>query len=98
MVTASLTGVLRLIIIFLAIYYIAKLVRIFVLPWLLKMFITKAQQRMQDQMNQQFGQQQGQYVDNDEGRIFVQTGPKSKKKKPSADDDGEFVDFEEIKD
>lgn len=96
MVAASITGVFRLILIFLAIYYIAKLIRIFLLPWLLKKFITKAQQKMQDQMNQQFGGQ-GQYVDNEEGKIFVQTGPKSKKNKNSSSDD-DFVEYEEIKD
>lgn len=62
--------------------------------FLLKVFVTKQFGKMQDQMNAQFKNAQGNR--RKEGEIKVET-PKANTKKRETDD-GEYVDFEEIKD
>ncbi len=62
--------------------------------FLLKVFVTKQFGKMQDQMNQQF--KNAQRPTTKEGEIKVETTKATAKK--GGIDDGEYVDFEEIKD
>ncbi|MDQ3191462.1 MAG: DUF4834 domain-containing protein [Bacteroidota bacterium] len=78
-------GFIKTIIILLAIYFLFKLVVRGLLPYLLKTYIQKKQQEFQ----------QGQQNVNrkPEGEITIEYNKEKKKK----GDDGDFVDYEEIK-
>ena len=89
---ASLTGVFRLILIVLFVYYGFSLIIRYVLPMLMRKYVndfqkqfTRENQRSQEEMSRK-----------KEGEVsikFVDTD-KEKRKHP---DDGEYVDYEEIK-
>jgi hypothetical protein len=85
-------GLLRTILILLAIYFLFRFIMRVILPLLLKNYIEKKQKEF-------FGQHQQQHFDKkEEGKITVKKTPSSKGKKSHDDDEGEYVDYEEIKD
>ena len=89
---ASLTGVFRLILIVLIIYYAFSFLIRYVLPLVMRKYVndfqkqfTQENQRAQDEMNQK-----------KEGEISIKFVDKDKNKSQHPDD-GEYVDYEEIK-
>jgi hypothetical protein len=83
-------GLLRTILILLAIYFLFRFIMRVILPLLLKNYIEKKQKEF-------FGQQQH-FDKKEEGKITVKKGSSLKNKKKTNDDEGEYVDYEEIKD
>ena len=89
---ASLTGVIRLILIVLAIYYAFSLIMRYVVPKLMRKYVdnfqkqfTQENQRSQNEMNRK-----------EEGEISIKYVNKDKSHNQHPDD-GEYVDYEEIK-
>ncbi len=82
---ASFTGILRTILILIAIYYIAKFIMRLVAPYLMRYAANKMEQKMKEQ----FGNNQSQTHQEDKTTI-KNKNPKEKKKI------GEYIDFEEI--
>jgi hypothetical protein len=89
---ASLTGVFKLILIVLAIYYAFSLIMRYVIPKLMRKYVdnfqkqfTQENQRVQDEMNRK-----------KEGEISIKFVNKDKNNSQHPDD-GEYVDYEEIK-
>jgi len=81
-------GVLKILFIIILVYYGFRLIVRIVFPFILKHFINKAQKNMNDH----FGQ--GQFDQRQEGEVFIKHDPK--KKRNIDDDQGEYVDFEDI--
>lgn len=89
---ATLTGVLRLILIVLFIYYAFSFLMRYVLPLLMRKYVsdfqkqfTQENQRSNDEMNRK-----------KEGEVSIKFVDKDKNKSQHPDD-GEYVDYEEIK-
>ena len=89
---ASLSGVLRLILIVLFVYYAFSLIMRYVVPLLMRKYVndfqnkfTEENQRMQEEMNRK-----------KEGEVSIKFVDKDKNKSQHPDD-GEYVDYEEIK-
>ena len=89
---ASLTGVFRLILIVLFVYYAFSLIMRYVVPLLMRKYVndfqnkfTEENQRMQEEMNRK-----------NEGEVSFKFVDKDKNKSQHPDD-GEYVDYEEIK-
>jgi hypothetical protein len=66
----------------------------YVVPLLLAVFVRKAQKNMRQKFEEH--QQQRQAENFQEGEVFI--SKKSDKKKNRDNDDGEYIDFEELKD
>jgi hypothetical protein len=81
-------GLLRTILILLVIYFLFKLVARVILPLLLKNYVEKKHREFQDR----FGQHQQKVKK--EGEITIE---KKSTKGKGKDDEGEYVDYEEIK-
>jgi hypothetical protein len=84
---------MRILIILFLIYILFQVVFRFILPLAARYMFQKATQNMQGQFRQQ--QQQQQAPPRREGEVRIET-PDSNARKSGADD-GEFVDFTEIK-
>ncbi|HEY8404637.1 MAG TPA: DUF4834 domain-containing protein [Flavobacteriales bacterium] len=82
---ASLTGVLRIILWIIAISFILRLIARMTLPYVMKKAEENMRQRMAD-----FQQQQRQ-----EGDVTIQSGPRTSS---TSSNEGEYVDYVEIKD
>jgi len=87
---ASLTGVVKIILILLLIYYGVKILSRIFAPLLVRYVAKKAEQKFGDQFGQSQRRQQEQ---NPEGEITIDKIPKSKSSNKTA---GEYVDYEEI--
>lgn len=86
MATASFVGLLRTILILILVWYGVKLLIRYLGPYLIK--------RQMNKFNQQASRGQQTVEQREEGEVFIKSRPKSK---PSQEDDeGEYVDFEEI--
>jgi hypothetical protein len=85
-------GFIRTILFFIIAYYLVKIITRYLLPVLFGNYMNR---KMNDFSNQYTGQQHN-TTKKKEGEVTVdhQSGPKSQKRK----DQGEYVDFEEIKD
>lgn len=53
---------------------------------------------MEDRMRQAYEQQNGQSYATQEGEVIIQKGAEKPKKGGVSDSDGEYVEFEEVKD
>lgn len=87
---ASITGVLRVILIILLIYYGIKILSRIFAPYLMKYVVKKTEER--------FGGQFGQYQNpkqeqNKEGEVTIDKAPKTSTSNKKV---GEYVDYEEI--
>jgi hypothetical protein len=90
-------GVLKTILFLVIIYFVWKvLFRIF-FPVVVRKVANKAQQNMEDRMRQAYEQQGRGYADQ-EGDVIIQKGAEKKKPGSVSDSEGEYVEFEEIKD
>jgi hypothetical protein len=90
------TGLLKTILFLLVLYYAWKLMFRLMFPVVLKKATEKAQRSMNERMQQAFEQQQNQNSNQFEGDITIKRGAE---KAPSvAKNDGEYVDYVEVKD
>jgi hypothetical protein len=98
---ADFIGLLRTIAIIALVYFGIKLIARYVLPFLLRWGAKKAQEKMYDDMNQRQQNRHNQQSDKqqvkDDGKVKIEY-IKKKKRQSYSDNDGEYVDFEEIKD
>lgn len=85
---ASLTGVLRIILWIIAISFILRLIARMTLPYVMKKAEENMRQRMADFQQQQRPQRQ-------EGDVTIQSGPRTSS---TSSNEGEYVDYVEIKD
>lgn len=88
------TGVLKTIFILVIIYYAWKLLFRLFFPVVAKKVVEKAQQNMNDRMRQAYENQQGH--EDQEGDVIIQKGA-AKKKAGVSETEGDYVEFEEIK-
>ena len=85
-------GVLKFILIVVLVYYFLKLLSRALLPFLLKYIVKKAEG------NAFFHDMSGGNPDEkEEGEISIDYSPNEGKKKKTPDDEGEYIDFEELK-
>ena len=77
-------------------YYVWKILFRLFFPLVAKKVVNKAQQNMEDRMRQAYEQQGGSYAEQ-EGDVIIQKGAEKKKGGNVSDSDGEYVEFEEIK-
>ena len=92
------TGVIKTILFLVVIYYVWKLLFRLFFPIVAKKVVNKAQQNMEDRMRQAYEQQQGQSYSSQEGEVIIQKGAEKANKGGVSDSDGEYVEFEEVKD
>lgn len=87
-----LVGLIRTIFFFLIFYYAFKFIGRYVMPFFLKKGIERMQKQQDNAANV--------YKDRakkKEGTVTIQTSSQSKKSTPVNSDEGEYVDFEEVK-
>lgn len=89
------TGVLKTIIFLIIVYYLWKLMLRLFFPIVAKKAFEKAQQTMEDRMRQAYDAQQRNT--GFEGDVTIQKGA-GKQRKSISEDEGEYVDFVEVKD
>ena len=87
-------GIIKTIFIILAIYYVWKLLFRLFFPVVMKKVVNKAQQTMNERMRQTQETQQGHA--GQEGDVTIQKG--AEKHSGVSDEEGDYVDFEEVKD
>jgi hypothetical protein len=87
------TGVLKTLLFLIVLYYAWKLLFRLFFPVLLKKAAQKAQDSMNDRMRQTYERQQGAAYQ--EGEVVIQRG--AAQNPAVAEDDGEYVEFEEVK-
>ena len=91
------TGVFKTILFLVVLYYAWKLLFRLFFPVIAKKVVNKAQQNMEDRMRQAYEQQHGRSYTDQEGDIIIQKGAERRKSGSVSDIDGEYVEFEEIK-
>ncbi len=84
---------LKIILFLVVLYYLWKLMFRLFFPVVAKKVVEKAQQNMEDRMRQAYDGQQQQT--HQEGEVIIQKG--AEKKTGVSDTEGDYVDFEEIK-
>ncbi len=87
-------GVIKTILVLIVIYYAWKLLFRLFFPVVMKKVVNKAQKNMNDRMHQSEDAQSG-YAGS-EGDVTIQKG--AEKQSGVSDDEGDYVDFEEVKD
>jgi hypothetical protein len=87
---ASITGIFRVVLIIVLIYYGVKILSRIFAPFLVRYVAKKAEQKFGDQFGQFHKQNQSQQK---EGEITIDKIPKNQSSNKSA---GEYVDYEEI--
>ena len=93
MLEASLSGVLKTVLIVLLVYFGLKILLRFFGPLLLKYFMKKMGRKFESQFKQQFGGQQ-QTQQQKKGKVSIDKKPKGGK--ASNKNVGEYIDYEEI--
>lgn len=96
MVIASLTGFLRIILIFLVFYFLLKLIGRLVIPWLAKKAKNKMSERMQEEMR---NREETHRPPRQEGEVTIEYSKdniQDKKSKNPQKGSGDYVDFEEL--
>ena len=88
-------GLLRFLIIAVAIIYILRILGRIFLPLLFKKAVSKMQDKMNEQ--QQAYQNGNAATDKPQGTLSVDFVPPPPKKKPKLDQAGDFVDYEDVK-
>jgi len=91
------TSLFKTILIIVVIYYAWKLLFRLFFPIIAKKVVNKAQQTMEDRMRQAQERQSGHSSDDHEGDVVIQKGAEKRKPGSVSDSDGEYVEFEEIK-
>jgi hypothetical protein len=91
------TGVFKTILILVVIYYAWKLLFRLFFPVIAKRVFNKAHPTMEERMRKAQEQQSGYSSDDDEGDVVIQKGAEKRKPGSVSDSDGEYVEFEEIK-
>ncbi len=86
MATASFVGLLRTILIIVLIWYGIRLLIKYLGPYLIK--------RQMNKFNQQAGRNQQTVNERQEGEVFIKSRPTAKSSQ--SDDEGEYIDFEEV--
>lgn len=86
---------LKVILFLVVFYYLWKVLFRLFFPVVAKKVVEKAQQNMEEKMRQAYEQQNG-HSDFQEGEVVIQKGA-AKKKEGVSDTEGDYVDFEEIK-
>lgn len=89
------TGVLKTLLFLIVLYYAWKLMFRLLFPVVLRKAAQKAQDTMNDRMRNAYEQQQRGNGYDREGDIVIQRG--AEKTPKVAEDDGEYVEFEEVK-
>jgi hypothetical protein len=89
---ASLSGVFRLLLIVLFVYYAFSLIMRYIMPMLMRKYLDN----FQKQFTAEHHRSQEETNKNKEGEISIKFVEKDKNKKQNPDD-GEYVDYEEIK-
>lgn len=89
---ASATGLVKMILIILLVYFGVKILARLFMPFLLKFVAKKAEQRFGDQFGQ-FQKGAKQEASRKEGEVIIDKVPKTK---TTNNDVGDYVDFEEI--
>lgn len=84
---ASVVGLARTILIIVAVFYIIRLFMRYAVPWLIKRQINKQQQR--------YGQAQNFEQQGKEGEVHIKSKGSSNNS-GNFDNEGEYVDFEEV--
>lgn len=93
------TGVVKTILFLVVIYYLWKLLFRLFFPVLAKKVVNKAQQNMEDRMRQAYEQQNaGGRTSQHEGDVIIQKGAEKKTPGSVPESEGEYVEFEEVKD
>lgn len=92
------TGVIKTILFLVVIYYIWKLLFRLLFPVVAKKVVNKAQQNMEDRMRQAYEQQGGTQYSKQEGDVIIQKGAEKKNSGSVSESEGEYVEFEEVKD
>jgi hypothetical protein len=92
------TGVLKTILFLVVLYYAWKMLFRIFFPVIAKKVVNKAQQEMEDRMRQAQERQSGYSAAGHEGDVIIQKGAEKKRPGGLSDSDGEYVEFEEIKD
>lgn len=92
MLEASLSGVLKTVLIVLLVYFGLKILLRFFGPLILKYFMKKMGRKFEKQFNQQFGGQQ--QPPDKEGKVSIDKKPKGNRE--SNKNVGEYIDYEEI--
>ncbi len=94
MYQADLVGLLRTIFIIILIYYVVRFIGRIMLPFLLKRFVKKAQSNFEHQFKDKFSQSES--TNTKQGEVEIKI-PEKQKGSNLNFDDGEYVDFEEVK-
>lgn len=84
-------SLLRTLLILVVIYLAVRLLTRYIFPMVVKNAADKAQENMMNKMQEMYRQQKEQ----NEGEVSIRG--KSSRKKGKSDDDGEYVDYEEVK-
>ncbi len=92
MLEASLSGVLKTVLIVLLVYFGLKILFKFFGPLILKYFMKKMGRKFEQQFNQQFGGRQA--SQEPKGKVSIDKKPKAGK--GSNKNVGEYIDYEEI--
>ncbi|MCB7480400.1 DUF4834 family protein [Christiangramia sediminis] len=92
MLEASLSGVLKTVLIVLLVYFGLKIFLRFFGPLILKWFMKKMGQKVEKQFNQQFGG--ARQSQEKKGKVSIDKKPKENK--GSNKNVGEYIDYEEI--
>lgn len=87
-----LVGLLRTVFYILVFYYIFKFIGRFLMP----IFLKKGFERMQQQQNNQANTFR-EKAKQQEGKVTVQKTSQTKKDSPVDDNQGEYIDYEEVK-
>jgi hypothetical protein len=89
MITASFSGLLRIIFWLLLISFLVRLVARLALPYVIR--------KASEKMNEQHRSQHSSQPQRPPGDVRVETKPGQQKSNGPSDNDGEYVDFKEIK-
>lgn len=92
MLEASLSGVLKTVLIVLLVYFGLKILLRYFGPLILKWFLKKMGQKFEKQFHQQFGG--AQRPQDKKGKVSIDKKPKNSKQ--SNKNVGEYIDYEEI--
>ena len=86
---------MRVLLILLTVYLLSRIFFRFILPLIARYFFTKAAKNMQGQFNQQ--QQQQRTNSRREGEVRIETPNNPQNQRNRNFDEGEFVDYTEVK-
>ena len=86
-------GVLKTIIYILVFYYIFKIIMRLVAPFMARKMMEKASKNFENQFNNPYYKE---HPKTKEGQTYIEKKPKEQTLKPIDQQEGEFIDYEEI--